>query len=417
MQTCFLRPATAARGLVVAGVIGALAACSPASGQEGGADERPPPEVGVVELGLQSLALTNDLPGRTAPYRVADVRPQVSGLIRERSFRQGAEVEAGDTLYRIEPRRFRAAVARAQGELAAAQADVPYLERRVERRARLVDDNHESREAYEDAVSALERARAEVEVAEAQLETARTDLDYTSVEAPISGRVGPTRATAGALVTARQDQPLTRITQLDPIYVDIQRSVSQVRRLRRMMERGQLEQADSGAARVRLRLPEGGMYPHAGELEVSDITVDPATSSVTLRAVFPNPEHDLLPGMYVRARVSEGVRRDAILAPQQGVGRNPRGEPTALVVTDDNTVERRALEVSRAVGSFWLVESGLAAGDRLIVSGLQRITAGDTVRPVPADIPNRPPEDAPQADSVEAAEAAREADGGGATDG
>jgi len=408
-QTC-PRKGTTARALALAGIAWALAACAPSSGQDngGGGGNRPPPEVGVVELAPRSLPLDTQLPGRTAPYRVADVRPQVSGLIRERTFRQGAEVEAGQILYRIEPRRYQAAVARAEGELAAALADIPYLERRTKRRANLLDKNHQSREDYEDAVSALERARAEVEVAEAELETARTDLDYTRVEAPIPGRIGPTQVTDGALVTERQQQPLARITQLDPIYVDIQRSVSQLRRLRQLMEQGKLEQTDSGAAKVALVLPGGGTYEHPGELEVSDITVDPDTSSVTLRAVLPNPDHELLPGMYVRARVSEGMRRSAILAPQQGVGRNPRGEPTALVVAADDTVERRELKVSRAVDSFWLVEAGLEAGDRLIVSGLQKISPGDEVRPVPEEIPNRLPEPAPQADALEEAGAAGE---------
>lgn len=197
-------------------------------------------------------------------------------------------------------------MARAEGRLAAARADIPSLERPKERRVKLRETQSVSQQEYEDTLSELERARAEVQVAQAELETAQTDLDYTSVEVRIPGRIGPTQVTTGALVTARQEQALARITQLDPIYVDIQPSVSEVRRLRRQMELGQLEGADSGAARVELLLPEGGTYEHAGELEVSDITVAPETASVTLRAVFPNPDHDLLPGMYVRARVSEG---------------------------------------------------------------------------------------------------------------
>lgn len=417
MQSTLTRPVRLVRRLVLVSAALAISGCSPSSGQETGAGERPPPEVGIVELETHSFPMVTELPGRTVPFQVADVRPQVSGVIRERSFRQGAEVAAGDVLYRIEPRRFEAAVMQAQGRLEAASADVPFLERRERRRRELMETDSLSRQEYEDTLSALERARAEVKIARAELETAQIELDYTRVEAPIAGRIGPTRTTVGALVTERQDSPLTRITRLDPIYVDIQRSVSEVRRLRRQMERGQLQETEDGNARVELRLPEGELYPAAGELRMSDITVDPGTGSVTLRAVFPNPDHDLLPGMFVRARVSEGTRRDAILAPQQGVGRNPRGEPTALVVTDDNTVARRSLEVSRAIGSFWLVESGLQAGDRLIVSGLQRIGPGDAVRTTPADIPNHPTQHAPQANSPEAVEGLRETETGADTNG
>lgn len=400
-----------ARVVSLAAVL-ALAACESGSAQEGGGD-RPPPEVGVLELEHHAVPMATELPGRTTPYRVAEVRPQVSGIIRERSFRQGAEVESGDVLYSIDPRRFRAAVARAEGELARARAQVPPLERREGRLASLLESESVSQQEYDNARAELEEARAGVQVAQADLETARTELDYTGVKAPIPGRVGPTRATTGALVTAQQEAPLTRVTQLDPIYVDIQRSVSQVRALRRQLAEGELTEVDDGTAEVELLLPEGNTYEHAGELEVADITVDADTSTVTLRAVFPNPDHDLLPGMYVRARVSEGVRDQAILAPQQGVTRNPRGEPTALVVDSDDTVVKRQLEVSRAIGSFWLVDSGLEAGDRLIVSGLQKISEGDTVTPASADIPNKPSEDAPQADSVEEAEAMSEGDGRG----
>jgi len=419
MQQGLLRTGPAARALAVAGVVCALAGCGPSSGGQGagGGGAPPPPEVGVVELEAQRLPLATELPGRTAAYRVADVRPQVSGVIRERSFRQGARVEAGEVLYRIEPRRYQAAVARAEGELAAARADLPYLARRQERRAELVAGDAESREQYEAAVAALARARAEVAVAAAQLESARTDLDYTRIEAPIPGRIGPTQVTIGALVSERQAQALARVTQLDPIYVDIQRSVAELRRLRRQMERGELEQTDAGAARVALLLPDGGTYAHAGALEVADVTVDPATGSVTLRALFPNPDHELLPGMYVRARVSAGVRRGAILAPQQGVGRNPRGEPTALVVGEDNTAVRRALEVSRAVGAFWLVEAGLEAGDRLIVSGLQKVTPGAEVRPVSAAIPKRPAQAAPQTAGAGQAGGGRDTGSGAASGG
>lgn len=369
-----------------------LAGCGRSEGQEsqGGSSERPPPEVGVVSLEARQLAIATELPGRTTASEIAAVRPQVSGIIRERTFDQGADVEAGDKLYQIEDRRYQAELEQARSRVASARAEIPTLEKRKERRASLVKSDAVSRQEYEDTVAALDRAEAEVQVALAELRAARVNVDYTTVEAPIDGRIGPTQATTGALVNAGQEQALTRITKLDPIYVDIQRSVAEVRRLRRQARSGELETNEDGETQVHLQLPQGGKYEHEGKLAVSDISVDPDTGSVTLRAEFPNPDHTLLPGMYVRAQVSEGTRTDAILAPQQGVGRDARGRPTALVVAENDTVVKRDLEISRAIGSFWLVEDGLEAGDRLIVSGLQKISAQDQVRTVEADIDDYP---------------------------
>lgn len=347
------------------------------------------PDVGVTELESHEVDLVTELPARTEAYRVAAVRPQVSGILEERSFKQGARVKAGEALYRIDAKRYRAAFEGAKADLATAKAALSAARRREKRLASLLGTDAVSRQQYDDAETTLHQRRAEVQAAKAALQAARVDLDYTSVESPIRGRVGPARVTVGALVTANQPQALTQVTRLDPIYVDIQRSVEEVRRLRRALKEKRLEKAEPGKAKVQLVYDGGEVYEHAGRLEVADVTVSKSTGSVTLRAVFPNPDHDLLPGMYVRARLREGVEH-AILAPQQGVTRNERGEATALILDGDNEVVKRELEVGRAVGSFWLVKSGLEAGDRLIVSGLQEVRPGAEAKAVAADIPNRP---------------------------
>jgi len=355
-------------------------------------DNQPPPEVGVVELQRQAVQRTTQLPGRTSPYRVAQVRPQVTGILDERKFRAGARVEAGQTLYRIDPKRYQAAVEQAKGDLAVARATLDTARKRVDRLERLVEKNAVSQQEFDDALAAYQEQQARVQAAQASLSAAQVDLDYTSVEAPIDGRISQSYLTEGALATANQESALARITQLDPIYVDIQRSASEVLRLKRALERGELEETPAGKARVGLLLEDGSEYEHPGKLEFSGITVEEGTGTVTLRATFPNPDHDLMPGMFVRARLTEGTDGDALLVPQQGVSRDSRGEPFALVVTSEDQVERRELELERATGSFWVVKDGLDSGDRVIVSGLQKIQPGQTVKAVPADIPNRPEE-------------------------
>lgn len=376
--------------LLIATLLAALlmAGCEQETAQQ--VTEQPPPKVGIVTLEPQQVALTTELPGRTSAYRIAEVRPQVTGILQERRFKQGTQVNTGQVLYKIDPRPYRAASARAEADLARARAAVNAVRKRKKRFAKLLDNNHVSQQAYDDVTAELDQREAEVQVAKAELESAQIDLDYTSVEAPIDGKIGPTMMTTGALVTANQDQPLARITQLDPIYVDIQRSVTELHRLRDQLKRGALKKAAPGQARVTLLLEGGGEYPHPGKLVVSDVTVNNSTGSVTLRAVFPNPDNELLPGMYVRTRLSEGVRENAILAPQQGVSRNPQGQATALVVNDDNKVVQRQVKTDRAIGSFWLIDEGLKAGDRLIVSGLQKVEDGAEADPVPAEIPNKP---------------------------
>lgn len=328
------------------------------------------PEVGVVTLQAQPFTLTSELPGRTSAYRIAEVRPQVGGIIQKRLFAEGSEVKAGQQLYQIDPATYQAAFKSAQASQLSASA-------LAERYKLLVADQAVSKQAYDEA-------RAASLQAEAALEQARIDLRYTKVLAPIGGRIGRSAASEGALVSNGQADALATIQQLDPIYVDLTQSSKELLRLRRDLASGQLQKADSGGARVALKLEDGSRYGHEGTLEFSEVAVDEGTGSVTLRAVFPNPDHLLLPGMFVHAELLSGVRQDAILAPQQGVTRNQRGEPTAMVVGADDKVELRVLKAERSAGNLWLVEDGLHAGDRLITEGLQFIQPGIQVKAVPA---------------------------------
>lgn len=376
-----------------------VAACGPGQDGQAGPAQRPPPEVGVIELHAAAFELVTELPGRTAPVRVAEVRPQVSGIVLERTFEEGSEVAAGQRLYRIDPKPYAAAVAGAQAELARAQAALEVARLRAERYAPLAKSGAVPRQDNDDVQAALRQARAQVAAAEAGLQSARIDLGYTDVVAPIAGVIGPSLVTEGALVSARQAPHLALITQLDPIYVDIQRPSAELLRLRAEFAGGRLERAGPDAARVGLRLEDGSVYPQAGTLAFSGVTVDPGTGSVVLRATFPNPQRTLLPGMYVRAQLSEGVEPDALRVPQQAVTFDPQGQARAMVVDDAGTVQARQVVTGRAVGADWLVESGLAAGDRVIVRGPPRLAPGTPVKPVPADAPPAPdkPGDRPPA--------------------
>lgn len=367
-----------------------LTACDDGSEQVNAGPSALPPEVGVVELQPQRLTLSMDLPGRTAAFRIAEVRPEVSGILQKRVFTQGAYVTAGDVLYQIDPNRYRAAYQSAEAELESAQADLRQAQREWARASKLFETNAVSERQRDEALSALEGARANVSRSEARAETARIELEYTEVKAPITGRTGPTLSTVGALVTANQAQPLVRVVQLDPMYVDIQLPAEKLRRIRDALKGGRVAETGPHQAGVVLLREDGVAYPHRGRVDVTDVTVSQSTSSVTLRAVFPNPDEDLLPGMYVRVRVSEGIREDALLAPQQGISHNPRGEATALLVNAEGEVVERQLETTRAIGGSWLVDEGLEPGDRLIVSGLQKIRPGAKVKPVTADIQLQP---------------------------
>lgn len=345
-----------------------LAACREA--EQAAAPAPPPAEVGVYTVQAQSLTLTTDLPGRTSAFRVAEVRPQVNGILQERLFTEGSEVKKGQQLYQIDPRTYEAELARSEASLVNAEN----LARRYER---LLKTSAVSRQQYDDAIAALKQAQAEVRVR-------RIDMQYTKVLAPISGRIGRSLVTEGALVTSGQTQVMAMVHQLDPIYVDVTQPITRLLELRRAMESGRLQSAGQDQAEVSLTLEDGSVYPLTGTLKFSEVTVDQGTGSVTLRAVFPNPERKLLPGMFVHAQLKEGVQQDAILVPQQAVIRDARGVATAWVVRPDNSVELREVETLRTVGNAWLIGKGLANGERVVVEGTQRVRGGVTIRPVEA---------------------------------
>ena len=364
------------------GAVLAMAAFGAACGKPPAGPPQGPPEVGVVTMTAERVVLTTELPGRTSPFLVAEVRPQVNGILRERAFEEGSDVKAGALLYQIDPAPYQAAFEQAKASLAMAEANVPAARSRAERMKGLVAIHAVGQQDYDDAVAALQQAEASVAAAKAAVESARINLSYTPIRAPISGRTGRSSVTVGALVTAYQPVPLATVQQLDPIYVDVAQSSAELLRLQKSLKGGALTK-DASWSRVKLILEDGTPYPREGKLKFREVTVDPATGSVTLRMVFPNPDHVLLPGMYVRAVVEEGVVSDAILVPQQGVARTPKGEPYALVAGQDGKVEQRMLTVGRAIGDRWLVTAGLAAGDQVIVEGTQRIRPGADVKAVP----------------------------------
>lgn len=329
------------------------------------------PLVGIVELTSEAYPLTTELPGRTSAYRIAEVRPQVNGIIQKRLFKEGSDVKANQQLYQIDPAVYKAT-------FQSAKANEVSTRSLAKRYADLVKEQAVSRQSYDDAHANHLQAQANVE-------RARIDLAYTEVLAPISGRIGRSYVTEGALVTNGQAQEMAVIQQLDPIYVDVTQPARELLELRRALASGQLQKEKDGAAKVSLQLDDGSIYEHDGRLEFSEVTVDETTGSVTLRAIFPNPDHVVLPGMFVKAKLAVGIKEHAILAPQQGISRNPRGEAYAMVVGADNKVEQRMVKTLRAVGNRWLVTEGLQVGDRLIVEGLQFIQPGIEVTTKPAD--------------------------------
>ncbi|MEC8880797.1 MAG: efflux RND transporter periplasmic adaptor subunit [Pseudomonadota bacterium] len=360
----------------------ALAACG---GDDQAGGEQPPPEAGFITVEPEPFTITSELPGRTTPHQVAEVRPQVNGIIEERLFEEGQLVEKGAPLYRIDDSLYQADVESARAELARAQATLKSTRLRAERFEKLLDMKAVSQQEYDEAEAALGENQAQVASARAALSSARTNLDYTTLEAPISGRIGRSSVTAGALVTANQAQSLATIRQLDPIYVDLTQSARELRRLRQALENGELEKVGEDEARVTLLMEDGSEYQEEGVLQFSEYAVEESTGSVTLRALFPNPDGDLLPGMFVRAKLPEGERSEAILVPQKGVARDSTGQATAMVINDNDQVERRNVTTERAVGNRWLIADGLNGGDRLIVEGLQKVQPGMTVKPVKVD--------------------------------
>lgn len=339
----------------------------------------PPPAVGVVSMKVESVPLVAELPGRIVAFETSEVRPQISGVIRRRLFEEGAYVRAGQLLYEIEDAPYRASLASAQGGLARAQASIAATSMQAQRFKELVGINAVSRQEADNANATAGQARADVATQRAAVQTAQVSLGFTRVRAPISGYIGRSLFTPGALVQAGQAGALTTIQQTNQVYVDITQSAAQILDLKEAMRSGGVT-ADGGA-RVKLMLPNGKAYPIEGRLQFSEVSVDPTSGAVTLRATFANPERLLLPGMYVRATLIEGQRSQAILAPQQGISRDARGRATALVVGAQNKVEMRNVVTDRAVGDKWIVTSGLKPGDKLIVEGLVNLRPGAVVAP------------------------------------
>lgn len=354
----------------------ALTGCDDKQDQQGGQQM---PEVGVVTLKTEPLQITTELPGRTVAYRIAEVRPQVSGIILKRNFVEGSDIEAGVSLYQIDPATYQATYYSAKGDLAKAQAAANIAELTVKRYQKLLGTQYISKQEYDQALADAQQATAAVVAAKAAVETARINLAYTKVTSPISGRIGKSSVTEGALVQNGQASALATVQQLDPIYVDVTQSSNDFLRLKQELANGSLKQ-ENGKAKVDLVTSDGIKFPQSGTLEFSDVTVDQTTGSITLRAIFPNPDHTLLPGMFVRARLQEGTKPTALLVPQQGVTRTPRGDATVLVVGADNKVETRQIVANQAIGDKWLVTDGLKAGDRVVVSGLQKVRPGAQVK-------------------------------------
>jgi len=362
------RPAALALLLAVGAPAGGLSGC----GRNSPPPPPSPPVVGIVNLQPRAVALVGDLPGRTSPYAVAQIVPQVTGIIQKLLFVQGSNVKAGQPLYQIDPAPYKATYDSAIAALASAKA-------LAERYTNLRKQQAIAEQDYDNAVASYKEAVA-------TLETARINLGYTLVKSPIAGRAGISTVTVGALVTADQTTALTAIQTLDPIYVDIVQSSTQLLQLEQAVANGTLSRKMPSETKVTLILEDGTTYPQKGTLQFTDVTVDQTTGAVTLRALFPNSDGVLLPGMYVRAVVSEGVAPHAILAPQQGIIRDIRGLPTAWIVGKNDKAELRDVTVSRAIGNDWLVTSGLEGGDRLIVQGTQKVQAGLPVRPVAANL-------------------------------
>ena len=365
---------------LVLGSLGLLSACGPKAPAAAG--DAPPVEVGVVVVSESSASITSDLPGRTSAYRKAEVRPQVSGIIQKRLFTEGAEVKAGTQLYQIDPAPFEAALMSAQAEQSRVEATFAAAKARNDRFRSLGASKVISQQDLDDAQAVFAQAQASLDVGKAAVENARISLKYTKVLAPISGVIGKSSVTEGALVSAGQAQILTTIQQLDPIYVDVSQSADELLKLRRQITSGKV--SVPGEAKVNLVLNDGSRYAHEGRLQFAEVGVSESTGTVVLRALFPNPDKMLLPGMFVRTQVQEGIHAKAILVPQQGVTRDRSGNATALVVTKDSKVEVRPIKTGRAVGDKWLVDEGLAVGEQVIIEGLQKVKPGASVKAVPA---------------------------------
>jgi len=362
--------------LMLSGAV-VLSGCDDKSQQSA---QKSAPEVGVVTLKAAPVNMTTELPGRTSAYRVAEVRPQVSGIILKRNFVEGTDIKAGESLYQIDPAPYQATYNSAVGDLAKAQANARIAQVTLNRYKPLLGTKYISQQDYDTAAATLAQNNAAVRSAQAAVENARINLAYTKVSSPISGRIGKTAVTEGALVQNGQTTALSTVQQLDPLYVDLTQSSDDFMRLRNQLSSGELTQG-KGKAPVTIVLNDGTTLKQKGTLEFSDVTVDQTTGSITLRAIVPNPDHSLLPGMFVRARVEEGVNQNALLVPQQAIARTPTGQATAMVVNDEDKVDVRQVTAQEAIGDKWLVTSGLKAGDRVISVGVQRAAQGAKVSP------------------------------------
>ena len=354
-----------------------LLACE--EGGKGAPGSSGPREVVIIKLEPRREVYTTALAGRITSFQVAEVRPQVGGILQQRLFTEGADVKAGQALYQIDPATYEAALDSAQAALMKAEANVTPARLKAERFRELLAIKAVSKQEYDDAQAAFKQAEADVAVNRAAVKTARINLEYTKVRSPISGRIGKSAFTPGALVTANQAQALTSVRQLDPVYVDITQSSQDLLRLRAQFTNGELRSAAEEAP-VRLKLENGAMYPHEGRLQFTDVSVDESTGMVSLRALFPNPEHILLPGMYVRAVIAEGVDENALLVPQRALRRDPKGQASVLLVDGGGKVDVRLVDVGRTVGDSWQVLSGLKPGDRVIVEGGQNVRPGMSVK-------------------------------------
>ena len=365
--------------ILVALAVATLAACG---GPQGPVGARGPTEVGVLTLAARSVSIVDELPGRTVAYRIAEVRPQVSGIVQKRMFEEGSEVKAGEQLYQIDAATYAAALRSAEAALQRAEANRDKAALLRDRYAPLSTADLVSKQAYDDAVTGLAAAEADVAAAKAQVETARINVVYCQVRAPIGGRVGRSLVTEGALVTLQQSSPLAVVQQLDPVYVDITQSSVDMVKLQRAFASGELQHNEQNEAEVTLTLEDGSQYAEHGRLQFAEVTVDQSTGAVVLRALFPNPHRELLPGMFVRAQLTQATKRDALLVPQRGLTRNQQGDAVVFVVEDGNVAKERVVTAARTIGNDWLISNGLKAGDRVILDGLQKIRSGAQVQPV-----------------------------------
>ncbi|MBL1458679.1 efflux RND transporter periplasmic adaptor subunit [Methylophaga sp.] len=355
-----------------------LAACQSSDSEDSPQNaQQAAPKVDVVSLIPQTVTIKTELPARTVAFRQAEVRPQVNGIIENRLFEEGADVKSGQQLYQIDEAPFQAALQMAKAELASARANIQSTKARAERFKGLIDNKAISQQDYDDAQAAYLQAQAEVAVAQANIQTAEINLRYTKVNAPIDGRIGRSNITEGALVTAQQESPLTTITQIDPIYVDISQASKEVLRIRRQLLSGRIAEED--AAQVKLKLEDGSTFQHQGELQFSEVNVNESTGSLVMRAKFPNPEGLLLPGMYVKTVINEGTMPDAILVPHKAVMFSREGTASVMLVNDENIVEQRPIEVRQSIDHNWLVSDGLSGGEKVVVEGLQKIAVDSAV--------------------------------------